>query len=403
MNTLPADIEVLEPLAGAVRETRYRLPPSTQAAVKRLFQRSLASTLCVLILPALFIGVSTAAIANDDPKQLWIVGVVTGLVFVIFVLPVAAYFFRACWRCWGRQEILCSPGKLSTRSQFGLFWRTRRFLLPDFQGFQGFRVQVGSLQVDTLFGPSPFEEHSQDRDVGTLFADYDRGQTRLICSGYEPDWLTSLAQELTRRCELAPQITLSSEDPEIIEPRQQQPSTSDAQVRQAGDTLIIEHPPRGWRRAVPLPGLVMIGVWNSFACFYSATLFAGQVHWEGSDTVVPIWLGLLLGSPFYAIGIGGLAVWYAHARYAARWEVNSKELRFWDRMFFGEATAIWPRSELQSIRVVSRHTDYDKVAWITTLQIAAADRPVKEFFRGREKSELEWLATTLNKALGLPQ
>lgn len=50
MSTLPADVEVLEPVAGAFRERRFRLPGRTHAVVRQNYRDALvgAAALCMV-------------------------------------------------------------------------------------------------------------------------------------------------------------------------------------------------------------------------------------------------------------------------------------------------------------------------------------------------------------------
>lgn len=400
MTKLPADIEVLEPIAGAFRETHFRLPARTHESVRRNFRHAVYGSIALASIPCVFSIV--VAVQHEDG---WLMPI---LFFGSFLFPLAGIILLAAiLQRWTRREIICTPGRLTLRSRFGPFRWTRRLPLAQLKGF---RVQTGTLRVEGITGSTPFDPQAKIRNVGSLFADYERGHARMICSGYDPGWLKTLAEELTDRCAailgkagpLLP-VTSTNEDPAIIERRSAQPSNSDARLQSSGDTFVITHPPRGWRYALPRPFIASFLGWNGVLIYYTVALCAGQVGWANNPGKVPIWLGLLLGSPFYVISICCLATWYAYAHYTARWEISGQELRFWHRQLFGAGTEVWQRKDLQAIRVVSTKADSDQDTWSTRLQITATGKPLKELMRDRDKSELEWLATVLSKEFGLAE
>jgi len=411
MTKLPADIEVFESLDSSFRETVYRLPRRPPEAVKLIFRGSIIAAASLAVMPFIF-SIFFAVVGPRDKPEIYLTIILLPIVFFgTFLFPLATVILLGGLTYGrGRVEIRCGSEHLKARSGWGLLRWTRRLPLA---GLTGFRVVEGILHPNSQQAQGSKVPQPGMEKFGALMADYQTGKSQLVCAGYANEWLVSLAEVLTERCEpgcgkaepLRP-VTIGSPDPNIIAERSEQPSTSNARLRVEGDTLIIDHPARGFWRGVP-GFLKMFGLfWNGFmvmwTCVFMPALFAGEVQWNDGPEKTSIWFGLLFCTPFYLIGFGFLAYFYAASIYAARWSIRPDELELWERKLLGERTKMWLRSELSSIRVVTRQNNDEDKTWSTFLQISTNHDRTDELFSDRDKSELEWLATTLRKALGLP-
>jgi hypothetical protein len=406
MTVLPNDIQVFESFASAFRETHYLLPVRTHEAVKQFFLVALIGSIGLAVIPFVF-SIFFAIVGSEVEFEFWLIMVLMPIGFFgafLYPLALALLLYGAFCR-WGRTEIICTPDRISVRDRLGLLRWTRRLPVA---GLKGFHVQSGTLKFGANNRTSPGEEI---RSVGVLSADYTTGKNKAICSGYASGWLASLAQELTRRLGIVDAegqplvVTQTSTDPTVIQRRTEQPTTSDARVQVQGDTLVIEHPAKGFWRGVPgffkLFGLFWNGFMVIWTLVFIPALLAGEVKWNDGPEKTSIWFGLLFCVPFYLVGFGFLVYFYAASIYAARWTIRADDLELWERSLFGERTQSWPRSELSSIQVITRQNNDEDKTWTTFLQIATTTDESTEHFSHRDKAELEWLATTLSKALGL--
>jgi hypothetical protein len=407
MNSLPADIEVLEPAAGAFRERRFRLPTRTHAAVRQNYRDALIGAAAICLVPIAFATLFAVGGYFKNGDVFEVAGFAVAF-FGSFLFPMAAILvIAAVIHRWSRIELTASADRLVLRSWLGPFFRTRQVRLA---GMKGLRVQIGRLQIATMRGSAPFDPKSILCDVGTLYADFEKSPQQMICSGYDADWLLNLANELTRAIEanqssLWP-VTVTHEDPRIISERAEQPSTSDARVSSTADRVVIEHPARGWRRAWPAWFVVgylfatgMLIVWT--IALLNGQLLIRESRDDGELFPFPVWLGLLVAAPCYAVAICVAGAWIGAARNSARWEITPHQLCLWQRTLWGESVAIWSRAELRSIRAISQLVGEFEYNRYNCLQITSTMQPLREFFRERDKSEIEWLATTLSAAMGL--
>lgn len=407
MNSLPADIELLEPVAGAFRERRFRLPTRTHEAVRQNYRDALVGAAALFLVPIAFATFLAVGSYFKHSDMFEVAGFAVAF-FGSFLFPLAGILLiTAIIHRWSRIELIASADRLMIRSWLGPFFRSRRVRLA---GLKGLRVQIGYLQISTMRGTAPFDPKSVFCNVGTLYADFEESPQQMICSGYDADWLMNLASELTRtlnanQSSLWP-VTLTYEDPRIITEREEQPSTSDARVSSTADRLVIEHPARGWRRAWPswfvacyLCATAMLILWT--VALLNGQLLMREARDDGGYFPFPIWLGLLVAVPCYAVVICMAGAWIATARKSARWEITPHQLCLWQRTLWGESVAIWSRAELQSIRAISQLPGEYEYTRYNCLQITSSEQPPREFFRERDKSEVEWLATTLSTAVGL--
>lgn len=410
MNTLPADVEVLEPVAGAFREQRFRLPAPTHAVLWEGYWLAVGLAIVLFLVPFTAAGVLVVlSYFNAEVKPTDFMDPI--VMIGCFMLPLAAaILLNALVHRWSYYEISVTADRLQVRTRIGPFFRTRHLRLA---GLKGLRVQIGTLQHLTMRGVEPLDPRSRFRNVGTLFADFELSPQQLIVSGYDPDWLLSIASELTRVIEtnhpgaarLMP-VTLTHDDPRVILDRAEQPSSSNARVLQTVDRLVIEMPPHGWWRSFPWQFQYFCYFCLAMLLVWTVLLVRGELLVASEDGgnlgPLPLLIGLLITSPCYAIIGCLLALWYSTSRSSARWEITPQQLCLWQRTIWGEYCAFWNRSELQAIRVVSKlhqQSDRDDIFY-NCLEITSANQPPREFFRERDKSELEWLATVLRKGLG---
>ena len=407
MNNLPTDIEVQELLTGAFRETHYRLPRRTLRGAQIAAGVGFAVAIGCILVPFVFAGFFAIVVPNDD-REFRLIAILMPIVFFgSFLFPIAIYaLVRTAFNYYGHLEVQCQRERILVTQRCGHLRWTSRFRLA---GLKGFRVKWGTVTDEQGKPVAPALY-----DVGTLVADYDGGRSRTVCWGYAPDWLEQFAADLTNRCEalsdstsgLTP-VSRDNIDPTAIGPRSEQPSTSTARVTTNGDRLVIDIPRRGWWRCVPGGFKFFCISWNGFNCLFFGmffpALFAGQMLWNEGPEKTSVAFGLLFSLPFLLIGWGMIAYWWAAAKYAARLEVVGDQLSVEETFSFGKFAGAWSSQDLRAVRVVSRASKgEDSMSWTTLLQIEPVQGSVHEMLATREKNELEWLATTLSKALGLP-
>ncbi len=407
MSNLPPDIEVQEPLTGAFRETHYRLPRRTLRGAKIAAGIGFALAIGCVIIPFVFAGFFAIVVPKDNAEFRQVAILMPIVLFGSFLFPFAIYaLICTAFNYYGHLEIRCLRERILVTQRCGSLWWTSRFPLA---GLKGFRVKWGTTTDEQGKPVAPALY-----DLGTLVADYDGGRSRTFCWGYAPDWLEQFAADLTNRCAalsesksgLTP-VSRDNIDPTAIGPRSEQPSTSTARVTTNGDRLIIDIQRRGWWRCVPWGFKFFCVFWNGFNCLFFGmffpALFAGEVLWNDGPEKTSVLLGVLFSFPFLLVGWGMIAYWWAAAKYSARLEVVGDQLLVEETFSLSKFAGAWHSPDLRAVRVVSRASKgEDSVNWTTLLQIEPVQGPVHEMLSSREKSELEWLATTLSKALGLP-
>jgi hypothetical protein len=404
---LPSDIEVLDQPMAASRERRYRLPPRSMPGVNLTAYAGLFTAAFLAAIPLTFSGLIWHFAEQTQHRLL---AASLALVFFgVFLFPPACYLFvHVLVLHFGRLEFVGQSQGLAVVHRWGPLSWTRWFSLPDLKGFR--------VNTDRAYDQHDPHFSQQLSQIGRLNADLTRNRSYILCWGYPVDWLEQFGDELTRYItessaaapNLAP-LTLEDANPAVIVERAHQPSNSNAVVTQKHDGLEVVLPSLGtWRAEYLL--LICFGLgWNSFLVFFGLgflpALFSGAANWvdeEGKKTELSIWLGLLLLSPFYALGLGLIALWRRLAQRSARITLDATTLQISEQRLFGTFSAHVDRDQVHSVRVISQsfeHGEQRQTKWRHYLFVELNSGGGWAILESRPKSELEWLASLLNTSL----
>ncbi len=408
----PPGIEISDGQSGLGRSRSYRLPPRNMPSVNLTAYAGLFTAAFLAGIP---VGFSILIWSFTSGAQLYYRLLAASLplaLFGAFLFPAAGYLLaRVLVLHWGRLEIVCQPRSLLVVHRWGPVQWTRRFAIADLKGFR--------VNTDRPFDPNDPAFSQQISRIGKLVADFTRNRSYTVCWGYPVEWLEQLGEELIARItessatasKLMP-LAMEDADPSAIVDREHQPSNSNAVLTQEDDGLVVVLPSLGSWRSEYLPLICVSLGWNALMVFFGLVflpaLFSGAAVWVDDDekrSQLSIWLGLLLLTPFFALGLGLIALWRRLALRSARIKLDTKALHVTEQGTFRTFTASTDRDQIQSIRVISRAYEQEgkpQTKWQHFLFVELLSDSGWSILHSRNKSELEWLATTLNKELGLP-
>lgn len=253
-----------------------------------------------------------------------------------------------------------------------------------------------------------------------ITAIFDDQRPLIIAPGYPRDLLTTLAQEIARRCDLAAPDPLMGSHRAAVEitrgepgaaavqvsPPAERPPTSDIELTTNPDGLTLTVPPMGLRAgAKSLYSFALVWCVAVTIMFGLALLAAiGLVHTKGSP--VP-WWGPLLTLPFVAVGVALVGGALNMARRRAIIDIVGETLLLNEAGPLGLRSRQWESARLVAIRCgpsVMRVNDVP----VPELQILAMDGDNRlltttGLFAGREEEELRWIASVLRAATGAPE
>jgi hypothetical protein len=405
MMNLPPDLEVLEKPAGGDGRWHLRLPPRTMPGVKLTGYGGLFAAAFLAGIPTTFAVLAWTFFSNASPSFRWIATAMPLVFFGPLFFPPAVYIFiRVMVLHFGRIEIICEPQRIAAIHRWGRLHWTRRFPVAELRG-----LRVNTDRPFNLYDPAFSQQLSQ---LGRLNLDFTANRSYILCWGYPAEWLALLGNGLTdflneqrtAKTQLAP-LTLEDSDPAVVVEREHQPSSSNAVVTETIDGLEIDLPSRGAWRPEYL-GLICacFGV-NLFLVFFGCgflpALFAGQAQWVEEDKApvqLPIWLGLLLLSPFYALGLGLIVLWWQLAHRSARLVLDATKLHVLNRNTWSTFADSVAREDIQAIRVINHVIEGEATPqqkWEHVLYVGFGDDKGWTLFHVRPKSEVEWLATLL--------
>lgn len=323
-----------------------------------------------------------------------------GILFMLFGVPFVcaglAMMVVGVLVIAGHTEIELRAGRLHVIERFGLFrWSRWR----------------GINTVERIVLKAPPSDQPQIpswiANLGVITVECAEGKPLMVAFGYPPDWLEALAADLARRCNvatperlLAPQkLAVAIErqplgklaEPSVTE-RAEQPAGSRVIVEQAADALTLTIPAAGlWRgsRGLPLFSILWLG-------FFVAIIVVSIA--AGGRLPLPVFLFTGL---FVLIGVAMLLAAVNMGRRRAVIAVAAGHLIITQSNLFGMKTRDWPREQLAAIRAGHSGMEVNEVP-VIELQVIPLDGRKSGLLAGRDTAELEWLATTLRRALDLP-
>jgi hypothetical protein len=239
-----------------------------------------------------------------------------------------------------------------------------------------------------------------------------RGQPVRIAGNENRDWLLNLADDLARRAKaardaapetllqpgLAPLKVVEEISRDLVSERTRQPAHSRATFEEHVDGVTITLPPLGLGGCLaehgPMAVLVIVTVsigWVVVTGFLNVPR-AGLFMW---GSALSVGLAALVFIPNLVSSL------IDQAKLSARDGVLTVE---WTNLL-GKQVRTWPREDLADICVVSeRVSDEGGTVWTQYLSIRPhefARRAPRKLLRWCEKPELEWIATTIRRALPL--
>lgn len=409
MTHLPAGIEVVEFHEGPRRLRRYRLPRQNLPGLGCMIGVGLLALaltggfLCFLA----FAGLEFAQGDLRDFPLAFLVPLcfiaLVGFPFALFMLLRRLFVHLAI------VEISVSGERLLIVHRWGIARWTRRLPL---QGLRGFRVTT-----DRPVNPRDPRSVRQASQVATLLADYREGRARSLCWGYPADFLEQLGKllmdELSREpgseSSLLP-VTSDNEFTDQVSSRGNQPSNSTAVVRSQDDQLIVDLSRASIWRCINPAVLSVLCIWNGLLAFVAGvqlisaiSVFAGNPPVGDPGDESTVWQRAMFSIPFYAIGAGSLIYWFAMSRRWSRIVVSPEQLQVSEQKLWQTKTTSWPVDQIADVRAWSQvHEGEETLTWSHGLAIEPREGIPFKFLDWRPKSEVEWLATLLRRALHLP-
>ena len=253
----------------------------------------------------------------------------------------------------------------------------------------------------------------------TLRVEDDRGRTKNLLRPYPHEMIRELADDLATRSKTMPLdssdiqqvqakvlVTEESDIPTDIRDRDRQPTTSSAILEQTTDGIRIELPAKGFWRGSSAYAKFFVFFWCSMTTLlvsgFTYTVWTGGKIEREPGFPQSNWFLVLFFSPFVLVGIVGILILIHRGRRRIEFVVSKSGLAIerWAR--FRTTRQEWHRDELRSIRVgvETRSTEEDTTCLVNSLSIQPkAGKPITVLAEN-EKSELEWIATTLRANLG---
>jgi hypothetical protein len=271
--------------------------------------------------------------------------------------------------------------------------------------------EIARLAVEPA-GNEPFFANAADNFILWLIR---KGSASIRLAGAEDHaWLLALAGDLARRSKelrsnrddeltMPASIEIVEEPPrDVIAEREVQPPDSAATVGQNSDGVTITIPPLSWAELFKAPGFTIALAITTALWAWIVTDAAqaaaqnGHVVLFTRDATLMAWTCVLVFS---------LIVIHIVNRRA---QISAKGgiLTVRSRLLVGTRCRTWRRGELADIRVVSKLVNSDAgQQWTQYIEIQPLNSGPFRTYRmlhWREKAELEWIATTLRRVLGVP-
>ena len=348
-------------------------------------------------------------VARETNGAFLIIALIFGI-FPLFIFTIGlAMLFLAMYLMFGRDEVVLDPKRLRAVMVVGpLRWS---------RGMRRERLRQVTVVRSEMPG-SPSTEASGE--THGLRAEDDRGRKKVLLRPYPYPLVRALADDLARRSGTMPLASLDiqdvpakvlvGEDSDVageIHQRPEKPASSLAIVEPAGDGLRIILPAKGFWRGSSVFAKVFVVFWCTIlsvmiSAFTYTILSGGKIERKGGFPESN-WFLVLFFTPFVLVGIGGILTLIHLGRRKAEFTVSAAVLIVERWEWFREQRDEWRREDIQSIRAdATSHVDSEshQRRWVYSLRVNTTSGDDRSILANREKSELEWLATTLRATIG---
>ncbi|MBI1248020.1 hypothetical protein GC197_09290 [bacterium] len=404
--------------------TRFALPlrPATVRREGRFLQ--VVALLLMLIFPGAAIATGIVTLVNGPPGTEWF-----GIGFIVFSLFfayfIAALFLAGSMMHAGCCEITIENGRLRTTEQIGFIRLSQTGLLEQVErlviepcemtskgrpGREGAWTELAGLRVE-------LDDSSSTKGNRRKFSLSSNGLTiENNCSpiqaavAYPRSWIQALAAELQPLCGSG-QMNAGARDGVPIEETQQdtpehfvqreitvQPATSSIQVEpiQGGVSLLI--PAVGLLKKSNVQFLFWFGlVWFGIALMppvaWLLLVMLGAAL--PADMTIRFAVGTVL-----ALGVGAASLLGGISMARCRVAIAVADGRLMIARFglFGRKRAEWSRDEISTIGIGYSGL---KIQGVPAMQLLVQSKDGTKFraLTGRDRTELDWIATTLRREL----
>ena len=275
---------------------------------------------------------------------------------------------------FGRARIQWRQGRLSALDAMGpFFWRRR---LP----------KTAPRRLVVL---------GVNNNATALLAEFASGPPRLVAAGYPRDWLEAMARDLSARIGIAPAtgpaaaLTGDGSAPDSIVPKWEKPPRSPVVVKHNDASTVLEVPPLGLIKGSM--GLFL------FACAWCAFLivFTFVVRTQGHDPGLRIFLAL-----FWLVGLGLMTGAVQLGRRRAILTAGPSGLTMIKSGPLGVKRLEYRRSEITGVGVGPSGMKVNERP-VPELKIQLATGREPGLLAGHREDELRWMASELQRALGI--
>jgi hypothetical protein len=316
---------------------------------------------------------------------------------VIGLLITSSVLVNVLFHFMGRAEVELGGGELRAIERVGPFRKLRRLPVVRVS-----RLVVGHLTSRAGRDNNPSAMLADEPRLAAILAEVEGGEPMILAPGYPRAWLLAMTQDLARR------VKDSALDP-LFDPPPLKIAVVEIAVdahgfleRPSGSGIVVEHHPDEVTFIVPPPGVgrdargcvfLLVGVMfltGALLCMLGA---AGIVTLQGDPWAalgVCLLCGLILLTG--AIELGRRRVVLVVAGFTLRVTTDSP---------FRYREHFWPRAELYDIDTGPSNQEINDRP-LPELQIHLRTGKKFGFLVGRDPEELEFLATSLRRALHMP-
>ena len=323
----------------------------------------------------------------------------------LFPLPVAIYILRwASLIAFGKITIRIDQKRLALITKFGPFWSTRKCKLNELGGF---RIEFSQM----------LEANKHLAGRSSLVAVRKDGRSVHLLRAYPDQIVNQIADELPLKIEAITGLnpasgrvdasSLGSEvqavGPTEVLSRLDKPIGSNLVIEDSGYELIIRIPKQGFLKKASKAGkLVMAGFMLAEVFILGLlvpALIAGKV--EGDPAA-----GWVIVVVFTLINICVVLYNLSEGVRRGTLKVSDSQLTLEENGLFSAKQKSWPAGVIESVNVkIERHErvgDDGGVSYTGHLEVrSSVDLEEVEWFDNLDKSELEWMVTSIKDRLGM--
>jgi hypothetical protein len=317
------------------------------------------------------------------------------VVWVIILLGMAFLYFMLVIHLFARSEIRLQEGYLHAIERIGPFRQARKRPLDCLR-----RLAV----TDPPHAGANWHGGKAPDRAAVIVAQCEGASPLEIARSYPRHWLLALADDLARRCNLATAEKSPEALPGPVEVVLESADlTADHFHQPLESKIVLQETAEGLTLTIPAIGTTGGGkglLSHSLGRFAFMTLFAGFWVWLSiSERDMPWFLAAIAGF-FWVIGlIHFLMILNLVWRHAVV-SVVGDQLTVTQSGPFATSVREWTLEQLAGIRPApSNVLAGDKQG--TELQLHLKKGEKVSLFAGRDRAELQWLATVLRQALGL--